>query len=262
MSLTKYQKYLEKKIGGATYRVSKLNDEGHFEESQTAITNSEGLLRMTNLYAECIYEIKEIQTPKDYALNEDVIKIIAHVNKTTGELTVEKLAGTTKGDITVSKAEGEDYKVEVKVEDEANAKLKIVKYEQGADILLDGTKFTVVGAGLPDAGKTIRTNSRGEANISGLKIGEEYTIEETKATEGYYLKEDKIKFTINNNEGIYNLNISEGINKSNSIAQENNLPLATIEIEDEKIPTYDLVINKIEKGTGTQEIAADMTDVT
>ena len=34
---------LEKKVGGATYRVSKLNDEGHFEESQTAITNSEGL---------------------------------------------------------------------------------------------------------------------------------------------------------------------------------------------------------------------------
>ena len=32
--------------------------------------------------------------------------------------------------------------------------------------------------------------------------------------------------------------------------------MASIEVEDEKIPTYDLVINKIEKGTGTQEIAA------
>ena len=253
LSLTKYQKNLDKKIQGATYRVSKLDDNGNIEESQTAKTNAEGLLRMTNLYAERVYEIKEIGTPIDYDLNENIIKIITHANMDTGNLTVEKLEGTIRGELEVTKSEGEDYKVAVKVEDEANAKLKILKYEQGTDTLLSGIRFSIKGEGLPDNGKNIRTNINGEANLSGLKIGKEYILEETKTAKGYYSKDDKVKFTINNNYGVYTLNISDGTTKANYIVNEDNIPILTIEIEDKKIPTYDLIINKIEKDSINDE---------
>ena len=246
--LTKYQKNIDKLVAGATYRVSKLNDQGEIEYSQTAITDSNGTLRMTNLYAEHVYEIKEIQTSEDYELNEDTIKIIGHVNRETGELTIEKIAGDTKGDIQVIKNEGEDYKVQVTVEDEAKAKLKVVKFEQGTETKVRGAKYTITGYGLPDTGRTIITDSNGEANLSGLKVGEEYLIQESKEAEGYYLNPDTVKFTIANNNGTYEINILEGSTKSNSISLENNLPRARIEVEDEKIPTYDLEILKVSKG--------------
>ena len=256
LELTKYQKNVNKVIEGATYRVSKLDDQGNILETQTAKTNELGQLRMTNLYAENVYEIKEIQTPKDYELNNDVIKIKGHVNRETGVLSIEKLAGTTKDDIQVIKNRTEDYKAQISVEDEARARLKIVKYEQGSNNIVAGAKYTITGAGLPDTGKIIRTNSNGEANLSGLQVGEEYTIQESVTPEGYYLNADTIKFTINNNNGTYEINVTSGSTKATSITQENDFPVASIEVEDEKIPIYDLVINKIEKGTGTQEIAA------
>lgn len=246
--LTKYQKNIDKLVAGATYRVSKLNDQGEIEYSQTAITDSNGTLRMTNLYAEHVYEIKEIQTSEDYELNEDIIKIIGHVNRETGELTIEKIAGETKEDIQVIKNEGEDYKVKVTVEDEAKAKLKVVKFEQGTETKVRGAKYTITGYGLPDTGRTIITDSNGEANLSGLKVGEEYLIQESKEAEGYYINPDIVKFKISNNNGTYEINILEGSTKSNSISLENNLPRARIEVEDEKIPTYDLEILKVSKG--------------
>ena len=251
LQLTKYQKNTNKLVPGATYRLSKLDEQGNIVYSQTAKTNAEGKLGMTNLYAENVYEIKEIQTPDDYELNDDIIKFIGHVDRETGQLSIEKIVGTTKEDIQVIKNAGEDYQVVVKVEDEARAKLKIVKYEQGTNTLVSGSKYTITGEGLPDTGKTIKTNANGEAEITGLNIGKEYTLQETNSTEGYYLNPDVIKFTINNNNGTYEINVSEGTPKSTSILQENDLPKATITVEDEKIPTYDLEILKVSKGEHT-----------
>ena len=247
----KYQKNVDKTIEEATYRISKLDDEGNIEISQTAKTDENGLIRMTNLYAENVYEIKEIQTPNDYDLNEDAIKIIGHVNRETGALSIEKLAGETRDEIQVTKNEGEDYIAHVNVEDEAKAKLKIVKYEQGTETKVSGARYTITGYGLPDAGKIIRTKANGEADLSGLKVGEEYTIQESNPAEGYYLNSDIIKFTIVNNNGTYEVNISQGSTRGTNVTQVDDLPSVQIEVEDEKIPTYNLEILKLSKGENT-----------
>ena len=125
--LTKYQKYKETLVKGAMYRVSKLDDLGNIEESQTAITNEDGVLEMANLYAEKMYEIREIKSPNDYQLNDDVIKIIGHINRTNGVLTVEKITGTLKDQITVTNNEGENYKASLKVEDEVKVSFRLSK---------------------------------------------------------------------------------------------------------------------------------------
>ena len=220
MELTKYQKNVNKVIEGATYRVSKLDDQGNILETQTAKTNGLGQLRMTNLYAENVYEIIEIQTPEDYELNEDMVRFIGHVNRENGGLTIEKLAGTTKDDIQVIKNRTEDYKAQVNVEDEARAKLQLAKYERGTDNLVVGAKYTITGAGLPDTGKTLRTNNNGEAYLSGIKIGYEYILKEATSPEGYYLNTDTIHPTLNNNNGTYDIHVISTSTKATSINQE------------------------------------------
>ena len=250
--LTKYLKDHEKLISGATYRVSKLDNDGNIEESQTAVTNQDGLLEMDNLYAERIYEIKEIQSPTDYEINNDVIKIIGHIDRADGTLTVEKLQGTTKEDLEVIKNEGEDYKVSAKVEDEAKAVLKLTKFAQGTETRIKGVRYSVKGYGLPTNGRKVTTNINGEIMLAGLKIGEEYTLEEMRA-EGYYLA-DPVKFRVVNSGGTYEIQITSGTVKTSLVTTENDLPIAHIELEDEAIPRYNLVINKIEKGTGVGEV--------
>ncbi len=272
LNLTKYQTAKEKKVPGAAYSFQEIikNEDGSETtgEAKTAVTNAEGTLKITNLYAEKIYEIKEIKTPDDYELNEDAIRFIAHVNE-HGVLTIEKLQGNPKGEIQVTKNEGENYQVNIAVEDEVKASLKITKKEQGSEIKIPQVRYKLTGYGMPQNGKTITTNLNGEANLKGLKIGEEYTLQEVKA-EGYYLA-SPIKFRIVNNEGNYVLEEIEEIKENNNtegetteettsqanaiVTQEtteaDGIPTISIVLEDEKIPTYDLEITKIKKTTGT-----------
>ena len=242
LELTKYQTGKDKVIPGATYSIT---DE-ETGESKTAVTTANGTLTINNLYAEKAYTIQEIKTPSDYELNSDVIRFIGHVDN-EGNLTIEKTQGTTKEDIQVIKEEGQDYKVSVKVEDEVKASIKIHKTEQGTDTNIQNVRYKLTGYNLPENGRTVTTNSNGEATISGLSINQEYTLTETKA-EGYYLA-NPIKFKIVNNDGNYTIETTEGTIKGQATTEEDSIPTITLNIEDEKIPTYSLQIIKVKKTT-------------
>ncbi len=252
LTLEKYQTGKEKLVSGATYGIKEIittNDGTEEEgESKTGVTNAEGKLTITNLYAEKVYEIKEIKTPDDYELNADVIRFVGHVDE-QGVLTIEKLQGNTREEITVSKKEDENYKSSAKVEDEAKVSLKITKKEQGTENKLQYVKYKITGANLPEKGKTITTNVNGETTLKGLSVNQEYTLQEVKA-EGYYLA-SPIKFKIVNNEGNYV--VQEITENTTIVAQEttevDSIPTIHITLEDEKIPTYDLEITKIKKVT-------------
>ena len=247
LELQKYQTGKTNLVPGATYKITKEATATEDEESKTAVTNAEGKLELQNLYAKRTYSIEEIKTPEDFELNTDVVKIIGTIQE-DGSLQVEKTEGTTREDIEITKAgEDEPYKVTIKVEDEAKAKLKITKTEKDTTTPLRGIRYKITGTGLPESGKNVTTNTNGEITVKGLKIGEEYTLEETKAT-GYYLA-SPIKFTVTNTDGTYEINISEGIAKESTITEEENIPVINMNVEDEKIPTYNLEISKIKKVT-------------
>lgn len=249
LELQKYQTGKTNLVPGATYKITKEATDTEDEESKTAVTNAEGKLEIQNLYARRTYSIEEIKTPESYELNTDVIKIIGTIQE-DGSLQVEKTEGTTREDIEITKAgEDEPYKVTVKVEDEAKVRLKIKKTEKDTTTLLRGIRYKLTGDGLPESGKNIATNINGEIIVKGLTVGEEYTLEETKA-EGYYLA-SPIKFTVTNTDGTYEINISEGTVKESSVTEEENLPTVNIQVEDEKVPTYNLEIAKIQKITST-----------
>ena len=275
LELTKYQTGKEKKVEGATYKVSKLTDGGDVENSQTSITNSEGKLEMANLYAERIYEITEIETPSNYELSGEVVGIVGHVDRTTGVFTIEKLYGDTRDEITVQKNDGEDYKAKVNVEDEARAALKIVKTDKVTNLPIKGVKYKIYGTGLGNNGRTVTTSAPGEVWLNGIRIGEPYSLEETKA-EGYYLA-SLVTFKIINNNGTYEIHVKDEDNnfykldeegkyvvevddgtgntinetkevdsiKSSIMTENDSLPILNLNLEDSSIPRYNLEITKI-----------------
>ena len=245
LELNKLHKGKEKKVSGATYKISELDEEGAALQNKTAITSQDGIILMDDLYAERIYELEEIIAPDEYELSSDKIKFIVHVDKYTGEATPELLEGTIKGDINVFKDGGNDYKAQIKIEDEAKASIKVVKTEKGTNTRIPGVKFVISGTNTLTSGVIFITDSDGIATIPGLTVGDEYSLVEMTAT-GYYL-DSNLKFKISNNNGTYGVEILES-NESLKVAQMEeieDLPVLNVSLEDEKIPTYDLEIVKI-----------------
>ena len=250
LELTKYQIGKDKLIQGATYSITEIikNEEGEETrgESKTSVTNAQGKLTITNLYAEKEYEIREINSPDDYELNENVIRFIAHVDE-QGNLNVQKINGTTKGEMEVVKNEGENYKITVQVEDEVKAKIKIIKKEQGTENTIQGARFKLTGYNISENGRSLTTNGNGEFTFNGLSVNQEYTLQEVKA-EGYYLA-NPIKFKIINQNGAYSVQITQGEIVSQATTEEDSMPTINITIEDEKIPTYNMQLIKVKKTT-------------
>ena len=249
LELQKYQTGKTNLVPGATYKITKEASDNEKAESKTAVTNAEGKLEWQNLYAERTYIIEEIKAPEDYELNSNIVKIVGTISE-DGSLKINKIEGTTKDEIEVTKENETKNKATVKVEDEAKAKLKITKFEKNTENLLSGVRYKLTGKGLSENGKNVTTNTNGEITLRGLKVGEEYTLEETKA-EGYYLAEP-IKFVISNKDGTYSINVSKGTIKELNVTEEENIPTANIKLEDEKIPTYNLEIVKIQRITSTE----------
>ena len=260
LELTKYQKDRENIVKGATYQITEVLENNELGESKAGTTNANGKLIISGLYAERIYEIKELRSPNDYELSENTVRIIGHVNQSTGELTIEKISGIVRGEINVVKPENENYIARMNVEDEVNARIKIIKTENESDIRLKGVKYRIKGEGLSQNGKLMTTDSNGEAIVKGLKIGCEYTIEEVKAAEGYYSPDGIIKFKVNENNGVYSFQMIDqeqtseiqSLMKSANLIEENNIPVATFELQNLKIPRYKLKIEKIKQITAVE----------
>ena len=246
LELTKYQKDKSKIVSGATYAVY---EDGN-EEARTRVTGVDGKLTLTGLYVDKTYVVKEVKSPNDYELNEEVVKFTT--SESDGKLNVTKNEGTVKNIQAVQPTATEGYKVQLEVEDEVKVRLKIKKTEKGTTNPAERVGYKLTGEGLPTNGKNVTTNANGEITVKGLKVGEEYTLEETKA-EGYYINKEKIKFTVTNTDGTYTVNVPEGTVKASNVSIEDDMPTINVSLEDEKIPTYDLEITKIKKVTSVTE---------
>ena len=244
LELQKYQIGRTNLVAGATYKIIGEATGNEDEKISTSVTNSEGKLTFTNLYVDRVYSIEEIKAPENYELNNDVIKVIGRVQE-DGSVKVDKIQGTTKGDIEADQ-EGKSI---VKVEDEANVKLKITTLEKGTLTPISAVRYKLTGGNLPQNGKCASTNVYGELTLNGLIVGEEYTLEEIK-TIGYYV-EGSIKFKVLNNDGNYTVDILDGTVKESEITEDDNIPMALIKVENEKVPTYNLEISKIRRITST-----------
>ena len=90
VELIKYQKGKANAVSGATYEV--------FEDGQdtvkTKATNINGKLTIEGLYINRTYVVKEIKTPVDYELSDEVVKFTTSEND--GKIAVTKIEGNVK----------------------------------------------------------------------------------------------------------------------------------------------------------------------
>ena len=249
LEIIKFQTGKGKVISGATYVLNELVDDQTVVNVKSGVTSVDGKIIISNLYAGKIYEIHETKSPVDYELNSNIVRFTTKLDENLN-LVAEKEEGDIREDIIVGKDVNDKNIVTLKVEDEAKARLRVVKKEKDSDNLVGYAKYRVFGKDLPENGKIITTNKDGETILSGFKVNEEYSLVEIKA-DGYYLKE-QIKFKLVNNDGIYSVEIIEGDVYSSSVTEDNYLPIINITIENEKIPTYDLEISKIKRVLETE----------
>ena len=139
--------------------------------------------------------------------------------------------------------------VNFQTENEVKYNLKLTKYDETSRNALADVKFSVNGGGYIN--KIFATNSDGILNINGLIPGTEYTLKETEAN-GYYIRGDSIVFKVERNGENLELNVISGQfvdNPSITTNNESARPTINIDYTNEKVPTYDLVIQKYREGT-------------
>lgn len=237
-------------VKGATYSITTTDQDGK-EIVKTATTDKNGILKFSGMYVEKIYTLKEVSTPKDYILNDSKVKFIAKINEQE-KLDVEIQEGNFKNGTQITTDENGNYLVTAEVEDEAKYTLLINKTNENGEKLKE-VKFKLNEN--EKISKTYKTDKNGVIEISGLYPDVEYELQEIKS-DGYYVDFTPRKFIITRNDDGKLEVISEDTDLKNATineTQESAQAKVNVNIQNEKIPTYNLQILKIEENDGKNE---------
>lgn len=262
LEIVKYQTEKEKTIAGVTFT---LTEEGQ-ETSSIKTTDANGKLIFRNLLAERYYVLKEQKTTEDYELSKEEIRFYTETktkedgtkqvyvlsDKDNLETTVENTYQTIRKKEILEADDNNkaDYKVQLEIENDPKVKLAITKTNQETNEPLRNATFKLTGEGKEE---TIVTNQEGKINVSGLILNKEYTLEEIKLKD-YYLPSSPIKFTIERNNGTFEISHYQdnGTTKTRAITIEDEIPTVNLELQNEKIPSYTLQLTKYAKGENEQ----------
>ena len=228
-------------LKNATYQII---DESN-NESSIAKTQADGTLQFDNLYINRKYILKEIKAPAGYEKEITSIEFETNLSEKSA-LELNILSGNVKKIIDI---EGETLPTkEITLEDTPKYNLKLQKFEKDTDIPVSDIEYEVKKADEENASK-YKTKADGSINISNLELNTVYEIKEVTA-KGYYLQEIPLRFTVNKNGSNYELEVQKGTIKNSNIINNNDsseIPQVQINLENEKIPTWNLSIYKYSK---------------
>ena len=152
-------------------------------------TTVNGTLSFDKLTANATYTLREKTAPAGYELMADVVFTVdAHGSVSFKDADAAKAAGYSVGE--------ENGVVTITAIDQL-IEITLNKEDLGGNAL-SGAEFTLEGkfSDTQDESKTLPLTDR-PYTFSGLIAGEEYTLTETKAPEGYELIADGFTFTVN-----------------------------------------------------------------
>lgn len=241
VEILKTQLGRENVVPGATYALHDFST----GTIKSGTTDDNGSVLLKNIYAERIYELSELKSPDNYTLNTDKILFTTHVDE-NGMLSVETIENEQNAKFEVIKNEGEQYKIAVNTQDEAKANLVVNKIDLGTNTALVGVKFKLSEVN-GSYSKISTTSAQGELTFNGIEVGKEYELSELKSKDYYLIK--PIKFRFKNIENAYIIEILSGKVENQYVDEIEHMPYGYLTIGGEKIPTYSLEINKIEKIT-------------
>ena len=242
LDLTNYKINSDLEIAGMKYKLtySEEDNEGKLQE-QTLIlvTDESGKTNLSELYAGREYKLQQFETTGNYELNKEEIVFTINDN---GELSL-------KGNVRAK--DFTDGILKIDVENEITYNLDLLKLDQeGKEI--SGVQFGISGTGL----NRTETTEKGKISITGLHVGQSYTLTELLA-EGYYLdktKDNTIQFKLERDENTKELKttvwtVGNGVTQigTQTITENNDgtPSVLSVVLENEKIATYLLEVVKV-----------------
>ncbi|WP_010304327.1 SpaA isopeptide-forming pilin-related protein [Kurthia senegalensis] len=149
-------------LANATFKIVGPNDEVY-----TEVSNAKGEITLANAPIGT-YTIQEIVAPEGYELNSKVFTVEVTTDSTTTQVVTNQKETPKTGTLKLHKIDGETNEP------------------------LAGAEFTITGK---DFKKVATSDENGLIDVTELPIGT-YTIEETKAPEGYYLAKQSFQAVI------------------------------------------------------------------
>ena len=241
---------MEKVVPGARYKLTQTNENGEEIASKICTTDANGKMIFKDLYINAKYVFKEIRESSNYSLNADVIEFETSENA-SGELVIN----VTSQDkfktvpIVTKDANGKDI-VKTTVENEPRYNVEITKIDIATGEKIENVQFKIL-----ETGSVYRTDLNGKVTIEKLQQNVTYTLKEIKA-DGYYLPEDIQFKLIKDAQGKLKIE-SQNSNFANANienTEENDLIKVSLRISNEKIPTYNLQVLKVEENADEQEL--------
>ena len=238
----------------------KMQDEN---ENKKIAGTVNGMVKFEGLSLDNIYTLQEISAPGNVIKKEGTMTFKL-IRNDEGQIVVQTISNTLAGsNLNVEDLENKlTPTFKLNVENEIRYNLNLTKQDKDSGEKLKGIKFKITGKGFSTKGTSSVTSDDGKINVSGLYVGEEYILEETKS-EGYYLdssKDNSIKFKVERVGGILQITEwqkGEGVDEvgekfitesSTDLNAEINLVL-----QNEKISTYSLnIVKENEEGTKLQ----------
>lgn len=232
------QGFEQTKVSGATYTVDCSDTEGNVT-TRILTTNSDGIVNMKNLFIGVTYTVKELKSPDNYLLNDEVLQFKV-IEDETGKLQLE----TNSEKISLNNA---DELVIINTQDEPKYNVTITKRDSATKEPLTGVYFICNG-------KAYVTDKNGQITLEKLEKDRQYTLKEPN-TEGYYALDNiTFKFVRAENGNIEIESNNENFKNAQIQNNEEDLVKVNVTLENEKIPTYNLQILKVEENLKETDI--------
>lgn len=232
------QGFEQTKVSGATYTVDCSDTEGNVT-TRILTTNSDGIVNMKNLFIGVTYTVKELKSPDNYLLNDEVLQFKV-IEDETGKLQLE----TNSEKISLNNA---DELVIINTQDEPKYNVTITKRNSATKEPLTGVYFICNG-------KAYVTDKNGQITLEKLEKDTQYTLKEPN-TEGYYALDNiTFKFVRAENGNIEIESNNENFKNAQIQNNEEDLVKVNVTLENEKIPTYNLQILKVEENLKETDI--------
>lgn len=250
----KYKVEINKTKIGGSFEIDgarfKLEDE---QGNRSFVRTQSGKAILEGLSLNKVYTISETAAPANCELNNGLFKFkLIRENGTINIVTIENslLSGTP----VVQDLEDELTPVlKVNVQNEIKYTLDLTKQNKEGK-KLSRVQFSIKGEGFSSEGSKFATSSEGKIFVYGLSFGKTYTIEEIKV-EDYYLEPSKnntIEFKVDRtSDGLQVTTWNKGdgilqVGTANISERDLNATLSVV-LENEKIPTYNLKLVKVNK---------------
>ncbi|MBO5005685.1 MAG: hypothetical protein J6D03_10820, partial [Clostridia bacterium] len=234
-------------IDGVRFRLE--DEQGNRENVRTL----NGIAILEGLHLDKVYTLAENSVPANCEKNDGEFKF--KVVRENGNLTIQTITNTLLSGSPILQDEQNVLTpvVKVNVQNEIKYELNLLKQDKEGN-KLPNIQFTIKGEGFGAEGSKFSTNKDGKLTIYGLSFGKDYTLEETKA-EGYYLditQNNKINFKVertSNGLQIATWDKGENVQEVGTPSVTENELTASLDVvlENEKIPTYNLKLVKVNK---------------